>query len=136
MDGPPSRYGLIVAAGSLRSPSAALLRELRLLAEGHLEPAESILSSPPPLAIADLPERAVDADVLRALLSAITSRMITRTPLILGELAAPISRWRPGGSAGRSAPEPRHQTGRLCSMLSIRRLLDAMASRHPALPTA
>jgi predicted DNA-binding transcriptional regulator YafY len=53
----------------------ALLRELRLLAEGHLEPAECVLASPPPLAIADLPERTVDADVLRALLTAIASRM-------------------------------------------------------------
>jgi len=58
----------------VEASSAALLRELRLLAEGHLTPADSVLSSPPPLAIADLPERVVDADVLRALLAAIASR--------------------------------------------------------------
>jgi predicted DNA-binding transcriptional regulator YafY len=59
----------------VEASAAALLRELRLLAEGHLEPAECVLASPPPLAIADLPERAVDPEVLRALLLAIASRM-------------------------------------------------------------
>jgi predicted DNA-binding transcriptional regulator YafY len=51
-----------------------LLRELRLIAEGHLDPAESVLATPPGLAIAELPERSVDAAVLRLVLAAIRDR--------------------------------------------------------------
>ena len=53
---------------------AALLRELRLIAEGHLDPEESTLSVVPPLGIADLPERSVEAAVLRPVLAAIRHR--------------------------------------------------------------
>src|ERR1700744_5834908 len=48
-----------------------LLRELRLIAEGHLDPRDSVLSAVPPLAIAEPAERTVDAAVLRSLLTAI-----------------------------------------------------------------
>ena len=51
-----------------------LLRELRLIAEGHLDPQDSLLASVPPLAIAELPERSVDAAVLRHVLAAIRHR--------------------------------------------------------------
>ena len=51
-----------------------LLRELRLIAEGQLDRAESVLAQVPPLAIAEAPERAVDADVLRAVIQAINAR--------------------------------------------------------------
>jgi predicted DNA-binding transcriptional regulator YafY len=68
------RYRTAEGFHPTEASSAALLRELRLLAEGHVAPADSVLSSPPQLAIAELPERVVDADVLRALLVAIASR--------------------------------------------------------------
>ncbi|HEX5326396.1 MAG TPA: WYL domain-containing protein [Acetobacteraceae bacterium] len=48
-----------------------LLRELRLIAEGHLDPQDSVLATVPALAIAELPERSVDAAVLRPVLVAI-----------------------------------------------------------------
>jgi predicted DNA-binding transcriptional regulator YafY len=51
-----------------------LLRELRLIAEGHLDPQDSVLASIPALAIAELPERSVDAAVLRPVLAAIRDR--------------------------------------------------------------
>ncbi|HVC61687.1 MAG TPA: WYL domain-containing protein [Acetobacteraceae bacterium] len=51
-----------------------LLRELRLIAENHLDPRDSTLASIPPLAIAELPERSVDAAVLRPVLAAIRDR--------------------------------------------------------------
>jgi len=51
-----------------------LLRELRLIAEGHLDPQDSVLASVPALAIAELPERSLDAAVLRAVLTAIRGR--------------------------------------------------------------
>jgi predicted DNA-binding transcriptional regulator YafY len=57
---------------------AALLRELRLIAEHHLDPASATLGAPPPLAIAELPERAVDAAVLRGILAAIRDRHAIR----------------------------------------------------------
>ncbi len=53
---------------------AALLRELRLIAESHLGTNLSVLAAPPPLAIAEMPERTVDAEVLRRLLGAIRAR--------------------------------------------------------------
>jgi predicted DNA-binding transcriptional regulator YafY len=53
---------------------ARLLRELRLIAEGHLDRRDSMLASLPALAIAELPERSVDADVLRLVLAAIRDR--------------------------------------------------------------
>jgi len=53
---------------------ARLLRELRLVAEGHLDPKDSVLASVPALAIAEVPERAVDAAVLRRVLTAIRDR--------------------------------------------------------------
>ena len=51
-----------------------LLRELRLIAESHLDPQDSVLASVPALAIAELPERSVDAAVLRPVLTAIRDR--------------------------------------------------------------
>lgn len=51
-----------------------LLRELRLVAEGHLDPQDSVLATAPPLAIAELPERSVNAAVLRPVLVAIRDR--------------------------------------------------------------
>jgi len=51
-----------------------LLRELRLIAEGHLDPQESVLATVPPLAIAEASERSVDAAVLRSVLAAIRDR--------------------------------------------------------------
>jgi len=54
--------------------SAALLRELRLVAEGHLNPQDSVLASVPPLEVAALPERSVDAAVLHGTLTAIQER--------------------------------------------------------------
>jgi len=53
---------------------ARLLRELRLVAEGHLDPQDSVLASVPALAIAEVPERSVDASVLRDVLAAIRNR--------------------------------------------------------------
>jgi len=53
---------------------ASLLRELRLIAEGHLGADESVLAAPPPLVIAEFPERAANAPVLRGLLGAIRDR--------------------------------------------------------------
>ncbi|MGH7160602.1 MAG: WYL domain-containing protein [Acetobacteraceae bacterium] len=54
--------------------AATLLAELRLLAEGYLGPGASVLSSPPSLALAAVPERAVSEGVLRRLLGAISAR--------------------------------------------------------------
>lgn len=54
--------------------AASLLTELRLMAEGYLLPDASVLSAPPPLALASVPERAVEEAVLRGLLSAIGAR--------------------------------------------------------------
>jgi len=53
---------------------ARLLRELRLVAEGHLDPQDSVLAAVPALAIAEMPERSVDAAVLRPVLAAIRDR--------------------------------------------------------------
>lgn len=53
---------------------ARLLRELRLIAEGHLDPQDSVLASVPPLAITEVPERSVGAAVLRHVLAAIRDR--------------------------------------------------------------
>jgi predicted DNA-binding transcriptional regulator YafY len=55
-----------------------LLRELRLIAEGHLDLQDSVLATVPALAIAELPERSVDAAVLRAVLAAIRDRQAIR----------------------------------------------------------
>lgn len=52
----------------------SLLRELRLVAEGHLDPQDSVLAAAPALAIAELPERSMDAAVLRPVLVAIRER--------------------------------------------------------------
>lgn len=51
--------------------ATALLRELRLLAEGHLGAEASVLAPAPALAVAEVPGRGVDAEVLRAVLGAI-----------------------------------------------------------------
>ena len=51
-----------------------LLREPRLIAEGQLDRSNSVLAQEPPLAIAEAPEQAVDADVLRAVIPAINAR--------------------------------------------------------------
>jgi len=53
------------------SGAQAVLTELRLIAEGMLPPERSILSEPPPLAIAGFTGRAVDDAVLRAVIRAI-----------------------------------------------------------------
>lgn len=54
--------------------AGSLLTELRLLAEGYLLAEDSVLSAPPQLALAAVPERAVDRSVLRGLLAAIGAR--------------------------------------------------------------
>lgn len=53
---------------------AGLLRELRLIAEGHLDPRDSVLGVVPTLAIAEPAERSVDAATLRSVLAAIRDR--------------------------------------------------------------
>lgn len=54
--------------------ASSLLTEFRLRAEGYLATVDSILSTPPPLALAQVPERAVEKSVLRGLLAAIAAR--------------------------------------------------------------
>lgn len=54
--------------------AAALLTELRLIAEGMLPESDGVLAAPPPLAVAGLLTRAVDSRVLRAVLWAIRDR--------------------------------------------------------------
>lgn len=54
--------------------AALLLRDLRLVAEGVLPPGETVLASPPALALAEPPIRAAPPDVLAAVLSAIRDR--------------------------------------------------------------
>lgn len=49
----------------------AMLRELRLIAEGVMPPAEGRLETPPHVEIADAPLRAVAPDILRAVIDAI-----------------------------------------------------------------
>lgn len=59
----------------LGAPDAArLLGELRLVEFGLLAPADTTLGETPPFATAPLPERPVDAFVLRALIAAIRNR--------------------------------------------------------------
>jgi predicted DNA-binding transcriptional regulator YafY len=53
---------------------ALLLRELRLIAEGQFDPRDAMLASVPPLAVAEIPGRSVDAGVLRNILVAIRER--------------------------------------------------------------
>ncbi len=55
--------------------AASLLTEFRLLAEGYLSPGDSVLSTPPPLALASVPERAVEQGVLHGVLSAIGEKV-------------------------------------------------------------
>ncbi len=50
---------------------SALLRELRLIAEGVLPAAEGRLATPPPLGIAEAPVRRVESGVLQAVIAAI-----------------------------------------------------------------
>lgn len=59
-----------------RSPeeTAALLKELRLTAEGYRDAVVDALTQPPPLAIADAPGRPVDGAVLHGVLLAIRER--------------------------------------------------------------
>lgn len=54
--------------------AAALLRDLRLVAEGVLEPGGSVLATPPALAMAEPPIRAAPPAVLVAVLAAIRDR--------------------------------------------------------------
>ncbi|MGH7122148.1 MAG: WYL domain-containing protein [Acetobacteraceae bacterium] len=56
--------------------AGSLLTELRLLAEGYLHPEDSVLSAPPALALAAVPERAVERSVLRGILAAIGAREV------------------------------------------------------------
>jgi predicted DNA-binding transcriptional regulator YafY len=53
---------------------SSLLRDLRLIAEGHLDAQDSVLAAVPTLAIAEVPERSVDGAVLRSILAAIRDR--------------------------------------------------------------
>ncbi len=53
---------------------SSLLRELRLIAERHLDPQAAVLATVPALAIAEVPERSVDTVVLRPVLAAIRDR--------------------------------------------------------------
>jgi len=54
----------------------ALLRELRLIAEGVLAPPESTLASPPAADVAEPPARPVPSDVLSAVIEAIRDRRV------------------------------------------------------------
>jgi len=56
--------------------AAALLNELRLIAEGQLDAEAGTLAAPPALAIAEAPTRSVDPAVLRAVLAAIRERTV------------------------------------------------------------
>jgi len=51
-----------------------LLRELRLIAEGHFDSRDAMLASVPPLVVAEVPGRSVNAGTLRAILLAIRER--------------------------------------------------------------
>jgi len=75
---------------------SSLLRELRLIAEGHLNPQDSVLAIVPPLAIAEPPERSVDAGVLRSVLAAIRDRQAIT--------ARYVSFQRPGGRQRALSP--------------------------------
>lgn len=68
-----SRRAYAAGAGFRAPPADAqsLLVELRLIGEGYLPPDAGVLSSPPPVAIAGATARAVETDVLRAVLTAI-----------------------------------------------------------------
>lgn len=65
------RYRAQASFRPAEAKSSGLLRELRLIAENQLDPADSVLATLPPLAIAEVPERSVDPNVLRPLLAAI-----------------------------------------------------------------
>jgi predicted DNA-binding transcriptional regulator YafY len=68
------RYRALPGFLPAEADPARLLRELRLIAEGHLDPQDATLATPPILAIAELPERSVDAATLRAVLAGIRER--------------------------------------------------------------
>jgi hypothetical protein len=65
------RYQAAAGFDPVSANAAALLTELRLLAEGRVAADQSVLAAPPPLAIADAPARAVDRTILRQVLAAI-----------------------------------------------------------------
>jgi len=68
------RYRALPTYQPQEAGPASLLRELRLIAEGHLDPRDSVLATVPTLAIAEPAERSVDAAVLRPMLAAIRDR--------------------------------------------------------------
>ena len=68
------RYRARAGFQPAEADASSLLTELRLVAEGYLPVGDSVLSAPPPLALASVPERAVEEAVLRGLLSAIAER--------------------------------------------------------------
>lgn len=73
-----------------------LLREFRLIAEGHMAPSDSTLKFPPPLALAELPERAVEPAVLRSVIHAIRANQAIS--------ARYVSFQRPGASRRTLSP--------------------------------
>jgi len=68
------RYRALPAFLPQEANPSSLLQELRMIAEGHLDPQESALAMLPPLAIAEPPVRPLDAAVLRSVLVAIRDR--------------------------------------------------------------
>ena len=68
------RYRALPTYLPQQAAPSGLLRELRLIAEGHLDPRDSALGTVPTLAIAEPAERSVDAAVLRPVLAAIRDR--------------------------------------------------------------
>ena len=64
-------YRASEAFAPAEADAAQLLRELRLVAEGQIEPGAATPTRLPPVVLADMPERAVDPIVLRTLLLAI-----------------------------------------------------------------
>jgi predicted DNA-binding transcriptional regulator YafY len=72
------RYRPAAGYRPAEATAAALLRELRLVAEHHLDPQEATLGILPPLEIAEVAERSVDAAVLNVLLGAIRGHRAVR----------------------------------------------------------
>lgn len=56
--------------------AAGLLAELRLIAEGIIDPTAGILASPPPVEVVAVLARSVDAEVLRSVIWAIRERKV------------------------------------------------------------
>jgi hypothetical protein len=77
---------------AMAGDAEALLRDLRLVAEGVLPGDEMALASVPAIALADTPIRAVPPDVLRCVLTAIRTRAVLRGAY--QSFSSPERRWR------------------------------------------